>query len=49
MPAFQNCFVILNSTVLVQFRGSVRSLSEKGQVIFISVIFLKFKRGKAGK
>lgn len=41
--------MILNSTVLLQFLGSVRSISGKGQVIFISVIFLKYERWKAGK
>lgn len=40
---------MLNSTVLVQFLGFVRSICEKGQVIFVSVIFLKIKRGGAGK
>lgn len=40
---------MLNSAVFLQFLGSVRSISKKGQVIFVAVIFLKFKRGKAGK
>lgn len=40
---------MLNSTMLVQFLGSVRSVFEKGQVFFVSVIFLKFKGGKTGK